>query len=83
MVARDVRRLQPDAVIVMGGSDMAALNPEDLEGCVDWCVVGEGEAAILALVDAAFAGEAPVPTAGLMRPQADRKSTRLNSSHRT
>jgi radical SAM superfamily enzyme YgiQ (UPF0313 family) len=69
-IARDVRRLQPDAVIVMGGSDMAALEPDELEGCVDWCVVGEGEAAIVALVDATMAGEAPVPTAGLMRPRA-------------
>ena len=69
-LARDVRRLQPDAVIVMGGSDMAALEPDDLEGCVDWCVVGEGEAAILSLIDATSAGKPPPPASGLVRPKA-------------
>jgi radical SAM superfamily enzyme YgiQ (UPF0313 family) len=66
-LARDIRRLQPKAVIVVGGTDVPALDPAALNGCVDWCVSGEGEWALVELLRALQAGEAPSHPA-LVRP---------------
>jgi radical SAM superfamily enzyme YgiQ (UPF0313 family) len=67
-LARDIRRLQPGAVIVLGGVDVATLEGDHLVGCVDWCVVGEGEWALVHLLQALRRGEQPAPRPGLVRP---------------
>lgn len=58
-LARDIRRLQPRAVIVIGGTDVPTLDAIELAGCVDWCVSGEGEWALVELLRALQAREAP------------------------
>ncbi len=68
-LARDIRRLAPDAVIVLGGTDAASQSPAALDGLVDWCVVGEGEWNFLHLLDALHAGEAPAKRPGLLQPR--------------
>ena len=68
-LARDIRRLVPDALIVLGGTDAASQAPEALEGLVDWVVVGEGEPALLQLLDAVQSGQAPAARPGLLRPR--------------
>lgn len=67
-LARDIRRLQPGAVIVFGGTDAATLEGETIANCVDWCVVGEGEWTLVHLLQALLRGEAPAPRPGLVRP---------------
>ncbi|CAD5366166.1 B12-binding domain-containing protein [Rubrivivax sp. A210] len=67
-LARDIRRLQPGAVVVIGGVDVATLDGASLGGCVDWCVVGEGEWALVHLLQALQRGEEPAPRPGLVRP---------------
>ncbi|GAP36223.1 radical SAM protein [Piscinibacter sakaiensis] len=68
-LARDLRRLQPDAVIVVGGTDVVALDPDEMAADIDWCVVGEGEAPLLALLDAVARGQPPAAGQGLLRPR--------------
>lgn len=67
-LARDIRRLQPGAVIVFGGTDAATVEAESISDCVDWCVVGEGEWTLVHLLQALLRGETPAPRPGLVRP---------------
>lgn len=67
-LARDIRRLQPGAVIVFGGTDAATIEGQTIADCVDWCVVGEGEWTLVHLMQALLRGETPAPRPGLVRP---------------
>jgi radical SAM superfamily enzyme YgiQ (UPF0313 family) len=55
-------------VIVFGGVDVAALEGEAIAEWVDWCVVGEGEWALVHLLEALRSGQTPEPRPGLVRP---------------
>jgi radical SAM superfamily enzyme YgiQ (UPF0313 family) len=68
-IARDIRRLIPNAVIVIGGTDVTAQAPESIDGLIDWCVIGEGETNLLHLLDALRNGTSPTTRAGLLRPR--------------
>lgn len=69
----EVRRAFPRALIVAGGEHVTALSEYCLRDCpaLDACVRGEGEAAMLALVDAVARGEDPraVPALGYLDSQ--------------
>lgn len=67
-VARDIRRIQPDARFIVGGTDAVALSAEDLDGLVDFCVIGEGEWGLLHYLRALSANEEPAPFPNLVRP---------------
>src|SRR5437762_6626255 len=74
-LARATRALLPTAFISVGGHS-ASFIPEEIlrhsAGAVDCVLIGEGETAITSLLDALAKDRANL----------DRKSTRLNSSHR-
>ena len=66
---RDLKRMQPRAIILVGGIDAITLQPEDLAGLVDFCVVGEGEWALVHVLRALAAGTTPAPLDNLVRPE--------------
>ncbi len=66
---RDLKSLQPDATILLGGIDTINQNPAGLEGLVDYCVVGEGEWAFVHVLRALASGEEPGPFEGLCDPR--------------
>ena len=63
-LATEVRLRFPDALIVLGGENATAFSSWMLQGCtaVDCCVLGEGEATMLEIVDRHAAGR---PLTGL------------------
>lgn len=54
-----VRKLAPDALLVAGGEHVTAVPDYCLSDCpaLDVCVVGEGEEALVSLLDATFRGD--------------------------